>query len=366
MADSAEDRGVFGARYALDVRVVVHIGAQRTASDAIHRGLFANVDTLADNGVLVPAAARHEGAVSPNAVRHHLLAWSFDRSGEHPYEPTVWDALAAEIAASSAHTALLSSELLAPVAADPSAAAHLQGRLRSLSDDVTVVLFVRDQLTLLNSLYCQRVKSFEVSGDFETYLAHSRDASVYDLAASFGPWFEAGVRFVAVPWPLVCSLDATHVLVEAAGIDVDPGELLTSPASRAQDIALGPIGIEATRLLGVSLRERFPDFRWGELAARRLRRRATKAALSNGWFGDEFWGWSQARADEVAAGYAESNQEFARRAWGGGWDLPAPVGRVRNVAVLDQLDPLSADQVQAFLADMARTFRRLRNRQAAA
>lgn len=319
---------------------------------------------LADNGVLVPVAGRQEA--SPNAVRHPLLAWSFDPSGEHPYEPDVWDALANELVMSSAHTALLSSELLTPVAADARSAPLLLQRLESLFDEVTVVLFVRDQLGLLNSLYCHRVKAFEVVSDFETYLDQSPDVALYDLAASFGPWCEAGVRFVAVPWQLDGSGDATRALMEAGKIDLGPEELLRSPAARAQDTDLGPIGIEAARLLGSALRDRFPDFRWSEVPARRLRRRATKAAVSNGWFGDAFWGWSQHRAAAVAEGYAASNQEFARRAWSGEWSLPAPLDRARNVTDLAAMEEASVERVHVFIAEMEKTFRRLRNRRTAA
>ena len=344
-------------------RIVVHIGAQRTGSDAIHKGLFANLDVFARQGVLVPTTGRLE--MSPQAVRHHLLPWSLDSAGEHPHNAQVWEALADEIERSQASTVLLSSELFAPVAADPVAAPRLLERLHSLSDDVTLAFLARDQLGLLNSLYCHRVKSFQVTCDFDTYLDESADVRLYDLAEAFRPWYDAGaVGFVAVPWDEQSTDDALAALLAACAIPMETSELVGAAGSDGDD--LGPVGIEATRLLGAYLRGRFPDFRPGEPAARRLRRRAANAALAKGWCEEDFWGWTPRRADEAVARYAASNQEFARRTWGGDWSLPARRDRERNVAELVELNPISVNRVHRFLTEMEKSFARLRTRQAAA
>ncbi len=340
-------------------RVVVHIGAQRTGSEAIHRGLYVNQELLARHGVLVPTAGRHE--LSPQAVRHHLLAWNLDPHEDRARDDRVWDDLAREIEESSASTVLLSSELFAPLAANPAFGPQLLERLRGLADDVTVVFFAREQLGLLNSLYCNRVKTFEVTSDFDAYLEGSTDTRLYDLE-SFAPWYDGGaVPFVAVPWDPDGAADALAALLEAADISVDSNELRVPEETFGED--LGPVGIEATRLLGAHLRGRFPDFRYDEPAARRLRRRASTAALEKGWCGPEFWGWSPRRADQAVARYAESNQEFARRTWGGDWDLPAPLDRSRNVAELVELDPETVNRVLRFVNEMERVFVRLRAKQ---
>ncbi len=199
-------------------RLVVHIGAQRTGSEWIHRGLFANLDVLAEHGVLVPETGRHE--LSANAVRHHPLAWSIDPAKRSVDDGQIWDALAQEIDQSSATTTLLSSGLFAPLAADPAFAPLLMDRLRSLSDDVTVVFLVREQLGLLNSLYRIRVKAFEITHDFDTYLDESTDVRVYDLA-SFRPWYDdSAIRFVGVPWDEDTEGDPLAALLAASDISV--------------------------------------------------------------------------------------------------------------------------------------------------
>jgi hypothetical protein len=179
-------------------RVVVHIGSQRIASMAIPRGLYENQDVLAQHGVLVPMTARHD--LSPIAVRHHMLAWSLDPDGDHPFDPDVWKKLADEMSRSAAPTVLLSSELLAGVAGHHTRGSQLRDRLAALSDDVTVAFIAREQLGLLNSLYTQRVRALELTYDFDTYLEQSPDLRFCKLMDVFGPWFDdERLRFVAMP-----------------------------------------------------------------------------------------------------------------------------------------------------------------------
>lgn len=355
-------------------RLVVHMGAQQTTSPGFHKSLYASSAELLKHGVLLPMSGRQDPAA--HAVRHQLLAWSFDPDGDHPYDPTVWDELTEEIAASPAGTVLVTSELLAAVAADPATAPLLRERLHALSDDVTLVFLARDQLELLNDLYCQRVRTLELTCDFDTYLSSSPDVEVYDLTASFRRWYDdRGVRFVAMPWDPGSGADALPALLSLAGVDV-PAEALAH--SESEEEPLGPVGLEANRLLGSYLRGRFPDFRYGEAATRRLRRKAATVSQTYHWDrrgGDgpesqlltaEFWGWTHEQAARWAARYAPSNETFARAAWGGSWTVAAPVDRDREVAELVELDPMSVNQVHRYLIGMEEAFERFRRREAAA
>lgn len=340
---------------------MVHIGAERTGSDSIHRGLFSNEELLASHGVLVPRAGRHE--LSPHATRHHLLPWSLD-PGDHPQDPRVWDELASEIRRSDARTVLISSELLGRLAAGPETSSALLDRLSGLSDDVTVVYFVREQLSLLNDLYGHGVKTFRLTCDFDSYVDQRVDDRLADLS-QLRAWYDDGpVRFVAVPWNPADGQDAFAALLAAAGIDIETGLLASPPETYGED--LGPVGIEAIRLLGAYLRGRLPDFRPGEPAARKLRRRASTTALAHGWCAEDFWGWTPRSAAEAAARYADGNQEFARRTSGADWSLPSPLDRPRSAAELIELDPQTVTQVHRFVTDMERVFRRLRAKQEAA
>ena len=227
-----------------------------------------------------------------------------------------------------------------------------------------MVFFAREQLGLLNSLYLNRVKAFEVSGDFDRYLAESADVQVYDLA-SFRRWYDdPSLRFVGVPWDVESEGDAFAALLAASGIPVETSELRTPDETMGED--LGPIGVEAIRLLGAYLRGRFPDFLPTEPAALRLKRRAATEALAKGWCEDAFWGWSARRSDELVSRYAESNQEFAHRTWGGDWGLSAPLDRPRNAAELVELDAGTVHRIHRFVNTLERVFRRHRANQDAA
>lgn len=343
-------------------RIVVHLGAQRTGTEAIHKGLFINQDALASAGVLVPQSGRHE--MSPAAIRHHQLAWFFDPGGQHPHNPAVWDELASEIEASSADTVLLSSALLGLVAADPATAPALHEQLKKLSSDVTLAYLAREQLGLLNTLYCQQVKTFEITWDFDTFLHRSPDVAHADLVSSFRPWYDGSdFRFVAKPWDVDADEDALAALLELTDIDLGDARLTRSEIENADD--LDPVGIEALRLLGTYLRGRFDDFDPGEPAARRLRRKTTQRGHANDWYDNDFWGWTPAAAAAAAERYAASNQEFAKHVWGGEWTLPLPRARQRHVADLVELDPASVNRVHRFLNDMEKTFTILRSREVA-
>lgn len=293
-----------------------------------------------------------------------MLPWSFDPAGDHPYDATVWGSLAEEIDASTAHTVLLSSELFAPVAADKATAPLLRERLHALSDDVTVVLLVRDQLSLLNGLYCQRVRALELTCDFNTYVADSPDSDVYALAESFASWYtDADIRFLSMTWDPCAGQDTLASLLDLAGIVV-PLEALSPGEIESESI--GPVSVEADRLLGSYLRGRFPEFRPGEPATRRLRRRTSVASRTNEWDHDVFWGWSPEQAADATARYEASNQEFAHQVWGEAWPLTSPVERRRQVAQLVELDPSVVNRVHRYLLDMEEAFARLRRREAAA
>lgn len=343
-------------------RLVVHMGAQRTASPGFHKSLHDNAEGLLRKGVLIPQSGRHD--LSPHAVRHQLLAWSFDPAGDHPYDAGVWDSLAQEIAASSAHTVLVSSELLAAVAADPRTAPALKDRLRGLADEVTVVFLARDQLDLLNSLYCQQVRALELTCDFDGYLAGSADLDHYDLA-SFEPWYTADdIDFRAMPWDPNAGAEALPALLNLAGIEVDDAQLRTPDLDTDAD-QLGPVGVEANRLLGSYLRGRFPDFRPGEPATRRLRRKAGIAGQTHGWDADDFWGWTPDQAAQAAQRYAGGNEAFAHQVWGGEWGLAAPIHKPRHTVELVELEPSLVNRVHRYLIEMEEAFQRFRRREAA-
>ncbi len=198
-----------------------------------------------------------------------------------------------------------------------------------------------------------------MTSDFDTYLAESPDCALYDLTGSFGRWYDEGdVRFVASPWAVDSDEDAFIALLRLCDLTVPPDQVVR-PAAVAE-IELGPVGIEAVRLLGAYLRGRFPDFHPGEPAARRLRRKVAVTAQNNAWCDIPFWGWSPAQTARAEERYSGPNQQFARRLWGGDWPLQAPPDDQRQVADLWGLGAQATNRVHRFVNEMARAFARLR------
>ena len=101
------------------MRLIAHIGAQKTATTYIQHGLYRNQDVLADHGVYLPTTARLE--LAPRSVGHHHLVWQY--TDQERFRPDIggWDSLRAELARVQPDVALITCEGMA-------AMAHKHGR----------------------------------------------------------------------------------------------------------------------------------------------------------------------------------------------------------------------------------------------
>lgn len=199
-----------------------------------------------------------------------------------------------------------------------------------------VVVVVREQLGLLNAVYCRKVLQMDIVRSFESYVTSVLDSGGYNFAEDFGALFGApAVEVVAIPYDsLDDDVPARDVLREA-GLSAEALAGLPAPESSDETKAArlpGPVLIAATRLLHKRL------IRLGVVQTRRqgaLVRATTRLrrhAQESGWDDSEYWGWSPELAAVATAAFAEGNTEFAARAWGTAWpDTPAP----RPAATLD-------------------------------
>ncbi|MGI8578546.1 MAG: hypothetical protein ACR2KG_11700 [Nocardioidaceae bacterium] len=341
-------------------RIVVHIGPWKTATTYIQRGLFANADLLARHGVYLPTAGRLE--LENNAVSHHHLAWEL--TGDRRFRSAVggWDALTEELAGVDAETVLIASEAFDPAITAAGAGDQLEQRLTALSDDVTIVYVVRDQLSLINSTYGQLVKLFEEVGPFVPYVKRVLSSGEVDLERSYVPWIESDViDFVAIPLPQLLDGDPLAAFLRAARIDVPADELVTM--DEPVNTSLGPVGVEATRLLAKYLRAVNPKFAASDMAARKLHRMAAAQARTAGWCDDPYWGWPRGLAVAAAEQLEPSNQRFAHAAWGTDWSLPMPVDEPQARVTLMSLTPVELDTIHQYVATMAQRYSRMRKQQ---
>ncbi|MDX6309992.1 MAG: hypothetical protein QOI06_3038 [Nocardioidaceae bacterium] len=338
-------------------RVVVHIGAAKTATTAIQYALYENSDVLREFGVYLPRAGRFE--FGSNKVVHHHLAWEYVDPQRFRPEIGGWDALAQELRQVDAGTVLISSESLERLTYSGDRRRELEERLTQLSDDITIVYVVRDQLSQLNSLYTQNVKSFRTTERFKPAVRKALSSGNLNFDRIFRPWYRSKMlTFVAVPFESLTAADPLLGLLGAAKIDV-PADRLTTTRTGANE-SLGPVGVEAAKLLGGYLRGIDPEFTHKSGAAQKIYRLAAGRARENGWCADKFWGWDPQLAQHVADRFLEANRRFARAVWGRGQSVSMPVDRPQMTASLIDLPPEEIDVVQSYVSSMGRRYLELR------
>src|SRR5262249_29885116 len=147
------------------------------------------------------------------------------------------------------------------------------------------------QLSLMNSLYGQRIKSLRLVQGFEYHTKHYRGRRLFNYEELLAPWYENGsVGFAAVPFSGVRDVDPLEGLLSAIGVDLSDETLVRE--EEEVNTSLGPVGIEAVRLLGAYLRGLFSDFDSEEIAAKKLYRLSSARAQRNGWCDESYWGWT--------------------------------------------------------------------------
>ncbi len=225
-------------------RIVVFMGGSREAMAMVQRGLAGARDDLARAGVVVPSAGRrsHEA----NSVAHLALGGGSSKA---------WSDLDAELQAGGADTALLVMPgLLRLERADPRRT-EIATRLAALGSDLCFVSVISDQLTMINSFYLHQVLTWRVSSRLEPFARRQRTNLQLRYDTLLEPWYDEGPGRYA-PLPLT-DLDVQHpvaAILRAAGATLERG-LDVSDVSRPT--RLGPVGVEANRLLGAYIRAVF-------------------------------------------------------------------------------------------------------------
>lgn len=338
-------------------RIVIHAGGPKTATTFIQRGLQSNRDLLGELGVYLPTTGRLE--LEPHAVCHHHLAWGLINPQSYRTSAQGWSALAEELSGVDAPVVILSSEAFSRVASISGGASLVTNAARGLCDSVTIAYFVRNQLSLMNSLYGQRVKSFRMVESFDYHTDTFRGRPLFDYEALLKPWYsDDSLRFHAVPFTGSRDVDPLEDLLRAAGLDLE-GRVLVHEADDVNS-SLGPVGIEAARLLGSYLRGMFEDFDSEEVAAKKLYRVSSSRARGNGWCDESFWGWTPQTAEETVEYFSAANTRFANDVWGTDWTIPMPVDEGTSARRLLDLDPQTIERIQRYVFMLAHRFSGMR------
>jgi hypothetical protein len=194
---------------------------------------------------------------------------------------------------------------------------------------------------------------------FGPYAAGVLSRGDSDLERHAGHWYRsADFQFAAVPFPALTDPDPLVQVLRAARIVVPEDQLVVG--TEPVNITLGPVAVEAMRLLRTYLVGLNRSFASGDPAARRLHRIAARQTLELGWCEDEFWGWPPALAARAAEQLAPSNERFAGEVWGSAWPLEVPVDRPPTRVQLLKLPTDQLDRVHDFVIAMAKRYATLR------
>jgi len=336
------------------------MGAAKTATTYIQHGLFNNTELLAEHGVYLPKAGRFQ--FSKKSVVHHNLGWELLGEQRYKAEAGGWEALTEELKSVDAETVIISSESLERMSYSSQRRSLLEDRLKGLSADVTVIYAVRDQLSSLNSLYTQSIKSFRTHQSFSHFVAHQLTSGHFDFNRCFNSWYESDVlKLVAVPFSALVAQDPLVGFLAAAGVDVPADRLVLK--SVPSNVSPGPIAVEAAKLLGQYLLAVDPRFKTTSNRGRRLYRLAALRARENGWCEDKYWGWTHEEAERTAFELEDGNRRFAEAMWGPEVSLELPLDRPTAAARLLGLDPKTFKDVQIYVDQLVQRYLELRTGQ---
>lgn len=315
--------------------LVVHTGLPMTGAATIRDQLVACREPLERAGV---AMVGKDGAMAwDRAVRQVL-------GGE---SPQVLKRIVRKKLQDDLSAVLLSSEPAASALTSFTNVMALRAFSRDRALTTRVVLVVREQLELLNALYCQQVMRMETSIGFDAFVTETIASTTLDLGGQFTTLLDdTEIQLVAVRFsqldeqlPAAGILDAARL---PGGEAIAESRTVTGteeePAA-VEDALPGPVLLTATRLLhkrltrlGVVRKRSAADV---VAAAAVMRVRAATA----GWDSEPFWGWSTERAASMAAEFAAGNAVFAARAWGTAWP-DAPPSRQQTRQDLAAANPV--------------------------
>lgn len=146
----------------MDRSILLHIGTHKTGSTSIQQFLARAAGQLLEDGILYPRAGRPE-RFAPHG--HHLLAWSIQQKrGLTSFEG--WNDVVDEIRRTSCPQVCISSEVFTTCSSDQirQIQAFLEGA------DITVLLYLRDPLEYMVSLYKQHITAWGDPRSFREFV----------------------------------------------------------------------------------------------------------------------------------------------------------------------------------------------------
>jgi hypothetical protein len=346
------------------MRLVLHIGATKTASTSLQLSLQSNEKVLAEHGIYVPRTARSRRSTAS----HHNLAWQVLREQRFRPDRGTWEQLLAEVREVDPPIALLSSEAFARVAAGKRRPFWVKA-LREADCQVELLYVVREPLARINSMFSQVVKTFGPADRFADYAEEALSSGFYNLDRSFRFWYgdkHPSVRelttFTAIRFDDFIERSPLECVLDVLGTPI-PSERLTM-LQWESNVSPGPVAVEAFRLLRNHLRTADSQFDRRSAATTEVSQLAQRTAVELGWYQDRYWAWDPDLAKDAAKRLARSNERFAKAVWDEPWPFTPPVDRPTSAVDLARLGPKTRRAVMTFVDELTTRYFRLRRREA--
>ena len=308
--------------------LILHAGQHKTGTTSLQSFILRHRIALGENGVHVVRCGQ-----SVAGDHHRLMMSNFD-------------GLAGKV-----RLALLRAEAMNAypsrllISSETTAEAILAGRGHRIVDalrsagtgTIKLLLYLRSPFALANATYSEIITGLEFGGPgFADYL-RAWNVSAYERYDRF---LELGARddveLIVRPYDSEVRQSIARDLVEALNV------WMPVDAEPRLNTSLGPIALEAVRIIARELDPMAPELRW--LVSDRLREIGRTLAEKPFWGID---GW----AEQMLADADRRTDEFARAVWGRGWR--ERVGEERRP--LNMFDPTNGqhrDQLNVTLRTM--------------
>jgi len=322
------------------MRLILHIGMHKTASTTIQKKLKANNQRLKEYGYKFVAKNRK------------ALLKAVQEKNFKPWRKLIRQAKSEGMTPIVSHEAF--SHVLCrsrPGKKPTHIGDWLLKKLSKAGVTVTVIGFVRDQPSYLNSHYTQHVKRFATAKSLKSYAAKAMRPSIAknscDPEQLFG-WLERHpfVRTVFFPFGRSLSLPPSLVdqpkepfaqLIRCLGI---PESVHFKPVAN-MNAQPGDLAIRTALQLSKELKRE--GIRLGK-SAKRARVLICREAEQRNWIGTPYVGLSPKLSERIRSHYAAANNRFALRVWGCPWDQIFTAGPVAESRIPTAAEQEAVDQ----------------------
>ena len=298
------------------MRLILHIGMHKTASTTIQKRLKANNQRLKEFGY-------HYVSKNRKALLKAVQEENFQ-----PWRKLIRQAQTDGLTPIVSHEAF--SHILCRLRSGKTNSCIGDWLLKKMNQagvNVTVIGFVRDQPSYLNSHYTQHVKRFVTAQSLEAYAADAMQSSIKrnscDPEQLFG-WLEKHPSVHAVFFPYGRSItppqslgdgprDPFAQLIHCLRI---PETVQFKPVAN-QNSQPGDLAIRAALQLSQELKRE--GVRLGK-RAKRARTLLCREAERRKWMETPYMGVDSGLNRRIRAHFAAANNRFANRIWGCPWD----------------------------------------------